>query len=138
MRAPIAKIRISAGNPGWYDSLTGIHLTITKPEAFVYEGQNVSNIKTGVAYKLIYVVEGELDGPAKEIPTVKESVREVIKQPVAKTVEKIEVVEEVKKPAEETTEKVVEEKTEVVEEKKKTTKRSTKKKTTAVKEEESK
>ena len=33
MRAPIAKIRINAGNPGWYDPLTNIHLTITRPEA---------------------------------------------------------------------------------------------------------
>ena len=61
MRAPIAKIRISAGNPGWYDPLTNIHLTITRPEAFVYEGQNVTNIKNAVAYKLVSVIEGELE-----------------------------------------------------------------------------
>lgn len=113
MRAPIAKIRISAGNPGWYDPLTNIHLTITRPYAFVYEGQNTSNIKRAVAHKLVCVIEGELDVVAKEQP-VDEPVREVIKKST-KTEKK---VEEVK----------VEEDAPVVEEKpKKTTKKRTKK-----------
>lgn len=108
MRAPIAKIRISAGNPGWYDPLTNIHLTITRPYAFVYEGQNTSNIKRAVAHKLVCVIEGELDVIAKEQP-VAEPVREVIKKSTK-------------------TEKKVEENAPVVEEKpKKTTKKRTKK-----------
>ena len=118
MRAPIAKIKISAGNPGWYDPLTNIHLTITRPSAFVYEGQNVSNVKKAVAHKLVYVIEGDLDVVAKEQP-VAESVREVIKKSTkTEKAEKIEKVEEVK----------VEENEPVVEEKpKKTTKKKTKK-----------
>lgn len=118
MRAPIAKIKISAGNPGWYDPLTNIHLTITRPSAFVYEGQNVSNVKKAVAHKLVYVVEGDLDVVAKEQP-VAEPVREVIKKSTkTEKAEKIEKVEEVK----------VEENEPVVEEKpKKTTKKKTKK-----------
>ena len=118
MRAPIAKIRISAGNPGWYDPLTNIHLTITRPYAFVYEGQNTSNIKRAVAHKLVCVIEGELDVVAKEQP-VDEPVREVIKKST-KTEKKVEEVktEEVK----------VEEDAPVAEEKpKKTTKKRTKK-----------
>ena len=115
MRAPIAKIKISAGNPGWYDPLTNIHLTITRPSAFVYEGQNVSNVKKAVAHKLVYVIEGDLDVVAKEQP-VAEPVREVIKK--STKTEKTEKVEEVK----------VEENESVVEEKpKKTTKKKTKK-----------
>ena len=118
MRAPIAKIKISAGNPGWYDPLTNIHLTITRPSAFVYEGQNGSNVKKAVAHKLVYVVEGDLDVVAKEQP-VAEPVREVIKKSTkTEKAEKIEKVEEVK----------VEENEPVVEEKpKKTTKKKTKK-----------
>lgn len=118
MRAPIAKIKISAGNPGWYDPLTNIHLTITRPSAFVYEGQNVSNVKKAVAHKLVYVVEGDLDVVAKE-QLVAEPVREVIKKSTkTEKAEKIEKVEEVK----------VEENEPVVEEKpKKTTKKKTKK-----------
>lgn len=127
MRAPIAKIRISAGNPGWYDPLTNIHLTITRPEALVYEGQNVSNIKNAISYKLVYVVEGDLDTAAKVIPTVvKEEVREVIAQPVEET--KTETIEEtvVEEVVEVETEETTEE--EVVEKKKATTKKSTSKK----------
>ena len=61
MRAPIAKIRINAGNPGWYDPLTNIHLTITRPEAYVYEGSNTTNIKRSVSHGLVYILEGSLE-----------------------------------------------------------------------------
>ena len=135
MRAPIAKIRISAGNPGWYDPLTNIHLTITRPDAFVYEGQNVTNIKTAVSFKLIHVIEGELE-PIKESPIittdkVEEEVGEVITE-----VEETEDKEESQVPVEEEAkEEIIEEesveKEEVVEEvvEKKATKKTTAKKT---------
>ena len=135
MRAPIAKIRISAGNPGWYDPLTNIHLTITRPDAFVYEGQNVTNIKTAVSFKLVHVIEGELE-PIKESPIittdkVEEEVGEVITE-----VEETEDKEESQVPAEEEVkEEIIEEesveKVEVVEEvvEKKTAKKTTAKKT---------
>lgn len=132
MRAPIAKIRISAGNPGWYDPLTNIHLTITRPDAFVYEGQNVTNIKTAVSFKLVHVIEGELE-PIKESPIittdkVEKEVGEVITE-----VEETEDKEESQVPAEEEVkeeiieEESVEEVEEVVE--KKATKKTTAKKT---------
>lgn len=136
MRAPIAKIRISAGNPGWYDPLTNIHLTITRPDAFVYEGQNVTNIKTAVSFKLVHVIEGELE-PIKESPIittdkVEEEVGEVITE-----VEETEDKEESQVPAEEEVkEEIIEEESvekveEVVEEvvEKKATKKTTAKKT---------
>ena len=130
MRAPIAKIRISAGNPGWYDPLTNIHLTITRPDAFVYEGQNVTNIKTAVSFKLVHVIEGELE-PIKESPITttekveeKEEVREVITE-----VEEIEVKEESQAPVEEIKkEEVVEEVVEKKAAKKTTAKKTAKKK----------
>ena len=141
MRAPIAKIRIAAGNPGWYDPLTNIHLTITRPDAFVYEGQNVTNIKTAVSFKLVHVIEGELE-PIKESPIittdkVEEEVGEVITE-VEETEDKEEsqvpAEEEVKEEIieEESVEKVEEiEKEEVVEEvvEKKAAKKTTAKKT---------
>lgn len=130
MRAPIAKIRISAGNPGWYDPLTNIHLTITRPDAFVYEGQNVTNIKTAVSFKLVHVIEGELE-PIKESPITttekveeKEEVREVITE-----AEEIEVKEESQTPTEEIKkEEVVEEAVEKKAAKKTTAKKTAKKK----------
>lgn len=139
MRAPIAKIRISAGNPGWYDPLTNIHLTITRPDAFVYEGQNVTNIKTAVSFKLVHVIEGELE-PIKESPIittdkVEEEVGEVITE-----IEETEDKEESQIPAEEEVkEEIIEEesveKEEVIEEvveevvEKKAAKKTTAKKT---------
>ena len=127
MRAPIAKIRIAAGNPGWYDPLTNIHLTITRPDAFVYEGQNVTNIKTAVSFKLVHVVEGELE-PIKESPiTATEKVEEKkeVREVIAK-VEEIEIKEEPQVPVEE-----IEKEKEVVEEvvEKKAAKKTTAKKT---------
>lgn len=133
MRKPIAKIRISAGNPGWYDSLTNIHLTIARPTAFVYEGQNVTNVKKAIKFKIVQLIEGELE-PATVIPTVEEpvvenkveDVREVIDTPVEED-KKVEepVAEEVKEevPAEEVKEETVEEE----KPKKKVTRKRTKK-----------
>lgn len=131
MRAPIAKIRISAGNPGWYDPLTNIHLTITRPDAFVYEGQNVTNIKTAVSFKLVHVVEGELE-PIKESPitaTKKVEEKKKVREVIAK-VEEIEIKEEPQVPAEEIEkeEKVVEEVVEKKAAKKTTAKKTAKKK----------
>lgn len=151
MRRPIARIRINAGNPGWYDSLTNIHLTISRPEAIVYEGSNTTNIKRGVAHKLISVVDGDLDitsVTAEEQAEVEpKSVREVAFQPIVQeeVIEEVTPVEEAEVKVEETitepVEEIVEEITteeavetveetteEVVEEKPK--KKSTRKKTT--------
>lgn len=134
MRAPIAKIRINAGNPGWYDSLTNIHLTITRPEALVYEGSNTTNIKRAVSFGLVHVTEGSLDEEVKieTIAVKKEVVREVAPQVEVKTEE---VVTEEVKPVEVQEEKAQAEETqevakeEVVEEKPKA-KKTTKKKST--------
>ena len=122
MRAPIAKIRISAGNPGWYDPLTNIHLTITRPEAFVYEGQNVTNIKNAVAFKLVSVIEGELEAQLIEAETISNVKEEVKVEEVVEEVREVvteepvveEVVEEVKeeKPAKKTTRKTAKKKAE--------------------------
>lgn len=129
MRAPIAKIRINAGNPGWYDPLTNIHLTITRPEAFVYEGSNVTNIKRSINHGLVHVIEGSLE--EEVIKEAVEEVREVAPQ-VEKKTEEI-AVEEVILTEEETVQEVVEvaeEIVEVVEEEKPKAKKTTRKKAT--------
>lgn len=134
MRAPIAKIRINAGNPGWYDPLTNIHLTITRPEAFVYEGSNTTNIRRSVSHGLVYILEGSLEEEkaTREVETKKEAVkevREVAPQVEEKTEEVVtEKVEETVEVTEETTEEVAKE--EVVEEKPKAKKTTTRKKAT--------
>lgn len=126
MREKTAKIRICAGNPGWYDPLTCIHLTITRPEAYVYEGQNITNIKKAISFGLVNVVEGQLEKKDEE------HVGEIKKEKV-KTTKIAKAETEVKKEIETEAKKAIEEKKEVasqevVEETK--TKKSTKRKTT--------
>lgn len=133
MRAPIAKIRINAGNPGWYDPLTNIHLTITRPEALVYEGSNTTNIKRAVSFGLVHITEGSLNEEVKvEAKAVKkEVVREVAPQVEVKTEEVAveEVIPTEEEKAQEVTE-VAEKIAEVVEEKPKAKKTTTRKKAT--------
>ena len=127
MRAPIAKIRINAGNPGWYDPLTNIHLTITRPEAFVYEGSNTTNIKRSISHGLVHIIEGSLEDEkaTREAQAVKE-VREVAPQVEVKT-EEVVTNDVIPEETQEVTEVVAKE--EVVEEKPKA-KKTTKKKAT--------
>ena len=126
MRAPIAKIRISAGNPGWYDPLTNIHLTITRPDAFVYEGQNPTNIKTAIACKLVSLIEGSLE------PIKREEEPIIVGEPVRGQEPKQEevVVESVKKETVINEEVTTEEEPKVETKKRTTRKTTTKKKTT--------
>lgn len=138
MRAPIAKVRIASGNPGWYDPLTNIHLTIARPEAYVYEGQNTSNIKKGVAHRLVFIIEGSLN-TEKEIKEQNNieaiavnEVREVILQEeVTSEKEELTAVEDI--PTNKEVTEVKEEKTEEVVDKKTTTKKKTAAKKTVTK-----
>ena len=45
MKEPIGKIKLSKKMIGWTDNLNGIVLTIRNPEAFIYEGQNLTLIR---------------------------------------------------------------------------------------------
>ena len=135
MRAPIAKLRIAAGNPGWYDPLTNIHLTITRPEAYIYEGYNTTNIKKGIAHHLLHIVEGSL--VTEEVTIEQEEVkvkevREVASQVEEKTEEiATEEIVQIEETTESVEEVVIEEtKEEVVEEKPKAKKTTTRKKAT--------
>lgn len=115
MRRPIARIRINAGNPGWYDSLTNIHLTISRPEAIVFEGSNTTNIKKGVAHKLISVVDGDLEISSVSIEANKEEMTKLVREEVFQPIMQEEVVEEIT-PVEQTEVKVEEAIAEPVEE----------------------
>lgn len=128
-----AIVRLAPGQVGFYDELTGIHLTIRKPQGEIKEGLNVSGIKTSVASGRLILVAGSLSDsecikpvenckPATPIVKV-EKVEEVTK-PVE---DRIEIVEEIPAPADEVKEtEIVEEAVEVIEEvtpKKKTAKK---------------
>lgn len=62
MKKTIAQIRLSRREIAYFDPITRIHLTINNPIAFVTSEMNVSNLKQALKYKVIQIVEGDLDG----------------------------------------------------------------------------
>lgn len=128
MRKLIATIRLERGQTGYYDKLTNIHLTLTDPIGYVYEGMNVSVLKRSVKANRIKVISGSLE-PLKEIdkkviPTaeqvvaqqqvaveqetsaIKEAIQEeVIEQPIEEVVEEQPKKKRKNKKVEESTEK---------------------------------
>ena len=130
MRKIIAKIGLTRGQVGFYDPLTNIHLTITKPFADVYQGMNTSRIKASIKSGSLKLVSGCLDPielkednttqpkatTNKKVETkqkVKEAKEEVV---VAKEEIKQEVKQEIKQEVIEETPVTTEVKEEVVEE----------------------
>ena len=61
MRKIIAKIGLTRGQVGFYDPLTNIHLTITKPFADIYQGMNTSRIRASIKSGRLKLVSGCLD-----------------------------------------------------------------------------
>lgn len=61
-RKRIATIKLNSGQGGFYDELTNIHLTVANPIAHLYAGQNLTNIRKGVAVGHLNLTEGTL-GP---------------------------------------------------------------------------
>lgn len=88
MRKIIAKIGLTRGQVGFYDPLTNIHLTITKPFADIYQGMNTSRIRASIKSGRLKLVSGCLDPiELKEDNTT---------QPKATTDKKVETKQEVK------------------------------------------
>lgn len=59
-RKIIAVVKLAPGNIGWYDSLTGIHLTLARPSANVYSGSNTTNLVKALRERIIDLVNGSL------------------------------------------------------------------------------
>ena len=60
MRTKIAEVRLAPGQVGFYDDLTNIHLTLTKPYANVYQGMNTSGLQRSVNSKRLLLTWGSL------------------------------------------------------------------------------
>ena len=97
MKRAIAKIRLAPGNAGWFDPLTNIYLTLSKKECFVYNDQDVSNIRKAIKENKLVLKEGKLPSPvsedSKEVVKAK-PVKEHAKPKKDKVIEKVEVIEE--------------------------------------------
>ena len=96
MKRAIAKIKLAPGNAGWFDPLTNIYLTLSKKECFVYNDQDVSNIRKAIKQNKLVLKEGRLPSPVSEEKkeTVKKSIKKQIAQEGVK-VEKDEVIKQV-------------------------------------------
>ena len=131
MRKIIAKIGLTRGQVGFYDPLTNIHLTITKPFADIYQGMNTSRIRASIKSGRLKLVSGCLDPiELKEDNTTqpkattdkKVEIKQEVKE--AKVIEETPVITEVKEEVVEEVKQEVKEETEV---KPKTEKKSKKK-----------
>lgn len=101
MAEPIAKIKLAPGNVGWYDSLTNIVLTKAQPEAVVYSGKNVINIKKAIREGKVLLQEGSLSSyenkateekkrdVKKNIPNKQDKETKKVKQETPKDIYKI-------------------------------------------------
>lgn len=143
-----AIVRLAPGQVGFYDELTGIHLTIRRPQAAIQEGMNVSGIKTSVASGRLILISGSLtdkvctpiEEPCKKQEVLKkeevvevtktEPQEEVLETVMVETIEAIPAEQSVEKEEAEPAVKVIEK---VAPAKKKA---ATKKKATTKKEEE--
>ena len=61
---PIGLVRLAPGEVGFYDELTRIHLTISKPQREILSGMNTTNIKRSVQSGRLLLVSGSLDPEA--------------------------------------------------------------------------
>ena len=97
MKRAIAKIRLAPGNAGWFDPLTNIYLTLSKKECFVYNDQDISNIRKAIKENKLVLKEGKLPSPVSEDDkkVVKaKPVKKHAKPKEDKVIEKVEVIEE--------------------------------------------
>ena len=93
MGKAIAKVKLAPGNVAWYDSLTNIYITLESPEAFVYEGDDLTNIKEAIRHNCVLLKEGTFPslGEVQEIE-VEEKVEELqqeVKDEVVQQEEKL-------------------------------------------------
>lgn len=132
-RKIIATIRLGAGNVGFFDELTRIHLTLINPYADVYSDMNTNRLKRALKYGTITLVNGSLTPPKAEESklgkafsikvgeTKQEAKPQINLEDINKTAEKV-VISDEDVQLEEPKKEVEEEKP-----KKKTTKKTTKK-----------
>ena len=104
MREIIATIRLAPGEVGFYDEYTGIHLTVSKPEAAVFSGMNLAQLRTSVKSGRLLLKSGSLSAPAKPV-----------EMPAKPEAEMVEVVPVIEAPAPAPVEVVVEETAETAE-----------------------
>ena len=69
-KQPIAKIRLASGEVGYYDDYSRIYLSVANPEAYIYPGTNLFQIKRSIKSGRLRLIEGSLSEPVVEKPAV--------------------------------------------------------------------
>jgi len=115
----IATIKLALGEVGFYDPLSGIHLSIGNPIAYVRAGVNTSQLQSSVRSGRLILVEGSLGNPPPEpigfAPRIAAEPREIpgeentTPEPVAKETKPAETVPEVTEEEKEAVRKEMEE-----------------------------
>lgn len=99
----IATIKLALGEVGFYDPLSGIHLSIGNPVAYVRAGVNTSQLQSSVRSGRLILVEGSLGNPPPEpinfAPRIAAEPREIPGE--EKPVEEVKPVETVPEVTEE-------------------------------------
>lgn len=67
-KQPIAKIRLASGEVGYYDDYSRIYLSVASPEAYIYPGTNLFQIKRSIKSGRLRLIEGSLSEPVLEKP----------------------------------------------------------------------
>lgn len=122
MEEIIAIIELAPGNIGWYDSLTGIHLSLTKKTAYIYKNFNVTNIRKAIKEGKIKIITGSPNLSSDSVssinnPIVYEAPKSLVKEQPIEIPEDI-IEEEISEVIEEEAPIEIEEEPEIIEDKK--------------------
>lgn len=98
MNTPVAKIKLAPGNIGFYDSYTGINLTLNSPEALVYNNYETRGIRNAIKAGKIRLLGGSLPSSNLNIKK-KEPILKGVKTRKEKQVKKEEIKREEVKPS---------------------------------------
>ena len=111
----IATIKLALGEVGFYDPLSGIHLSIGNPVAYVRAGVNTSQLQSSVRSGRLILVEGSLGNPPPEpisfAPRIAAEPREIPGEEKVAPVEETKPVPEVTEAEKEAIRAAMEEKT---------------------------
>ena len=111
----IATIKLALGEVGFYDPLSGIHLSIGNPVAYVRAGINTSQLQSSVRSGRLILIEGSLGNPPPEpisfAPRIAAEPREIPGEEKVAPVEETKPVPEVTEAEKEAIRAAMEEKT---------------------------
>ena len=92
MQTAIATVRLAPGQVGYYDELSRVHLTMSRPKATIYDYMNTSAILRSIKNRTLILDSGTLNPISKE-----STIDEVVEVPAVMEIE-TPIVEETVKP----------------------------------------